>query len=416
MRVTVSAKNAYGSRRATSGRYPATRTVAAPPLTSVNAVSAGRSHSCALLSDGTVECWGSGVSGQLGAVPEASGSTPVAAHGISNATGVSAGDGFSCAALASGKVKCWGLNDSGQLGDGVSDHGHHITPSIVRSDGRTVSWDYSATPVEVRGIKTAVSVSVGYRHSCALLSDGAVECWGNNSEGELGNGKTKSSSTPVAVNGIKGAIQVSAGYYHSCALLAKGTVECWGDGWFGQLGNKAHITSSIPVAVAGIADATEISTGAVHTCARLSDGRVACWGGNEDGDLGSGTATDSPIPVEVKGLRSATSVSAGDELTCALLSGGTVKCWGWNVNGELGDGASNHGHRDSLGADFSPTPVPVAGITSATEVGAGDVHVCARLANGTARCWGNNGWKQLGNGALKSSSVPVEVIARVKGK
>ena len=181
-------------------------------------------------------------------------------------------------------------------------------------------------------------VAAGIQHSCAVLSDGTVNCWGSNFSGQLGDGSTTDSTSPVIVDGITIATQVSAGADHSCALLSGGTVKCWGNNGDGQLGDGTTTNSSSPVSVSGITNATQISAGYQHSCALLTGGTVKCWGYNGYGQLGDGTPTDSSSPVSVTGITTATQVSASETHTCALLSDGTVKCWGANDDGELGDG------------------------------------------------------------------------------
>jgi len=349
------------------------------PTTGGPAIATGYTHACALLTGGTVKCWGYNGFGQLGNGTTTQSTTPVSVSGITTAVMISAGAYHTCAFLADGTVKCWGYNGYGQLGNGTTTQ--------------------STTPVAVSGITTATDVSAGYIHTCARLSDGTVKCWGYNGYGQLGNGTTTQSTTPVAVSGITTATMVSAGVYHTCARLSDGTAKCWGNNVYGQLGNGTTTQSTTPVSVSGITTATMVSAGAYYTCARLSDGTAKCWGSNLNGRLGNGTATDSSTPVSVSGMTTATAVSAGWNQTCALLSDGTVKCWGNNVYGQLGNGTTI----------TSYTPVSVSGISTATGVASGGWYACARLSDATAKCWGQNSNGQLGNGTPTNSSVPVLV-------
>ena len=246
-------------------------------------VSAGYRHTCAVLSGGTVKCWGGGSYGQLGnGSTTSSQTTPVSVSSISTATSVSAGDSHTCAVLSGGTVKCWGGGSYGQLGNG----------STTSSQ---------TTPVSVSSISTATSVSAGDSHTCAVLSGGTVKCWGYGGYGQLGNGSiTSSQTTPVSVNSISTATSVSAGDYHTCAALSGGTVKCWGYGGYGQLGNGSTSSQTTPVSVSSISTATSVSAGDYHTCAVLSGGTVKCWGGGYSGQLGNGSTSSQTTPVSVR--------------------------------------------------------------------------------------------------------------------
>ena len=247
---------------------------------------------------------------------------------------IALGEGHSCIMLTGGTVKCWGYNLYGQLGNGTLGSGTD-----------------SPTPVDVSGITTAASIALGAYHSCALLTDGTVKCWGRDHKGQLGNGDetTADSATPVDVSGITTATSLAPGgsqpNYHSCALLTGGTVKCWGSGYYGQLGNEITGTtadSATPVDVTGITTATSIAVGGQFSCAVLTDGTVKCWGENIYGQLGNGTTTPqtSTTPVDVSGITTATSIALGHAHACALLTDGAVMCWGYNDKGQLGDGTS----------------------------------------------------------------------------
>jgi len=190
-----------------------------------------------------------------------------------------------CAVLDSGSVKCWGDNWSGQLGDGST-------------------IDDSNIPVDVLGITNAVDISAGGAHTCAVLDSGSVKCWGANWSGQLGDGSTSyENNVPVDVVGISDAISISAGNRHTCALLSSGAVKCWGDNEYGQLGDGSTIWySNVPVDVVGINDAISISAGDDHTCALLSSGAVKCWGNDHYGQLGNGIFGYSNVPVDVVGI------------------------------------------------------------------------------------------------------------------
>jgi alpha-tubulin suppressor-like RCC1 family protein len=210
-----------------------------------------------------------------------------------------------------------------------------------------------STPADVIGISTATAVTVGYRHFCALLRDGAVLCWGDNASGQLGNGTTTSSSTPQAVPGVR-ATAIAAGALYTCAVLFDGTMKCWGNAFDGALGNGAvsYAATPNPVAVPGVSGAIAVAAGYTHTCAVLADHTMRCWGNNFYGQLGNGmrnrTPAAVPSPVKVSGIASAVTVTAGFDYTCARLIDGTFKCWGHNTFGQLTNGTTTD----------SPIPVP----------------------------------------------------------
>jgi hypothetical protein len=350
-------------------------------------------HACALASGGSVRCWGINSAGELGDGTTTDRAMPVTVLGISNAVSVTAGFERTCAVLSDGTIQCWGSNFMGQLGNGTTED--------------------SAVPVTVSGITNAIGIATGDGtdvagdgsgkapgHTCALLSTGSVQCWGQNVSGELGDDTTTDSSVPVSVSDITTAVAVAAGYQHSCAALADGTVRCWGANWYGELGNGTTTDSSVPVTVSDITNAVGVAAGGLNSCALLRDGSVKCWGYNGNGELGNGTTTDSSVPVPVSGITTGVAVAVGGGHVCAMLSDGAIRCWGSNYIGQLG----NNG-----GLEPSPLPLLVYGIATATGVAAGEMETCATLSDGSVQCWGLLCYGELCSGAMTDSPVPVPV-------
>jgi alpha-tubulin suppressor-like RCC1 family protein len=334
------------------------------------AISAGVGDTCDLLATGIADCWGFNNYGELGNGTYEYSAPALPVSGLSGATAIAAGGYSTCAVLAGGTVDCWGYNFDGELGDGTTS-GPQICP-VNQED-----IPCSTTPVAVSGLSGATAVSGG---PCALLIGGTVDCWGDNSNGQLGDGTTTDSSTPVAVSGLSGVTAIASGNGQNCALLTGGTVDCRGWNFTGELGNGTTTDSSTPVAVSGLTGVTAIGAGDSHTCAVLTGGTVDCWGDNSNGQLGDGTTTVSSTPVSVSGLTGVTAVTGGFNYTCALLTGGTVDCWGSNDNGQLGDGTTTD----------SSTPVAVSGLSGVTAIASGFSHTCAILTGGAVDCWGSD--------------------------
>jgi alpha-tubulin suppressor-like RCC1 family protein len=254
-------------------------------------------------------------------------------------------------------------------------------------------------------------IAAGRSHTCALMEGGGVKCWGQNSVGELGDGTTTNRNRPVDVSGLSsGVVALVAGGRHTCALMGSGEVMCWGWNELGQLGDGTTINRLTPVPVTGLAaPVTALSAGGGHTCA-LSGGAALCWGSNFFGQLGNGTTTTTPnpTPVPVTDLASgATALAAGGEHTCALMTGGGAKCWGYNTSGQLGA---------TTGTYYSSVPVDVVDLGGqATALVAGGDHTCARMSDSGAKCWGANGWGQLGDGTMTGRITPAYVSGLTSG-
>ena len=294
------------------------------------AVSTGSQHTCAILNDDSLVCWGANSSSQLGDGSTTDRNTPVGVNLEDGMTAValSAGKTHTCAILNDDSLVCWGGNGNSQLGDG-SNTKRNTPVSVDLGDGMT-----------------AVAVSAGETHTCAILNDDSLKCWGDNTSGRLGDGSTTSRLTPVSVDLGDGvtAKALSAGGTHTCAILNDDSLVCWGFNFFGQLGDGSTTDRNTPVEV-NLGDgvsAKAVGAGSHHTCAILNDDSLVCWGANGSGQLGDGSTTDRSTPVGVNlgdGV-SAVALSTGSNHTCAILNDGSPLCWGANGNGRLGDGSS----------------------------------------------------------------------------
>ena len=320
------------------------------------AIAAGAFHTCALVDDGSVRCWGFGGDGRLGygnAATIGDDETPGSAGPVNLGSGrtavaISAGGGHTCALLDDGSVRCWGFGGDGRLGYGNRQAvGDDETPGSVG-------------PVDLGAGRTAKAISAGRDHTCAVLDDGSVLCWGLGNDGRLGYGNTAAvgdnetpgSAGPVQLGAGRTAKAISAGFGHTCALLDDDSVRCWGYGANGRLGYASTVNigddeapgSAGPVQLGAGRSAKAISAGDAHSCALLDDDSIRCWGFAEHGRLGYANLADvgddetpgSAGPVDLGAGRGAVAVSAGGRHTCARLDDGNVRCWGSGFAGRLG--------------------------------------------------------------------------------
>jgi len=380
----------------------------APPAsgTTVTQIEAGDSHTCVLLSGGTVRCWGQAGYGQLGygntnAIGDNETPATVGDVEVGGAVAQIATGGYhTCALLTNGSVRCWGQGNNGQLGYGRTNGiGDNETPASVGD-------------VPVGGNVTLIAA--GASHTCAVLTNGSVRCWGSGSMGQLGYGRTNDigdNETPASVGDVPvggNVTHISLGQQHTCAVLVGGTVRCWGAGTNGRLGyaNTNNIGDNETPASAGNVTiggpVSQVAAGQSHTCALLTNGSVRCWGGSTGGRLGFGTGIssvgDNETPasvgdVPVGGI--AHQIATGSYHTCAVLSDGGLRCWGTGSSGQLG-----YGNTDDIGDNETPASVgnvPVGGAVA--QIATGQMHTCALLVGGAVRCWGfgSPGWLGYGN-------------------
>lgn len=399
-----------------SAALPSATAAADGDLPAVTAVAAGGDHTCALLDNGEVRCWGNGSLGALGygntesigddEAPAEAGSVDLGGK----ATAIVAASNSTCALLDDGTVRCWGFGAVGQLGYGNKENiGDDETPA-------------EAGPVDLDGpFRVAVALTAGANHVCALLDNGSVMCWGSGGFGRLGYGsfdnvgddETPADVGPVNVGGTR-VTTIAAGLFHTCALLSDTSVRCWGFGQEGALGygNTKAIgddetpATAGPVNVGGSGVVTALTAGGSQTCAFVPSlpGGVRCWGANDHGQLGTGNTVrigdnETPAAAAPMTLGSTPSaISIGRFHACGVFEGRGLRCWGRGSSGQLG-----YANVSDVGAGG---PVQDAGTVDlgggATMVSSGFLHTCAVLDTGSVTCWGEGSKGRLGYGDTKT--------------
>ncbi|MGP3957685.1 RCC1 domain-containing protein [Nonomuraea sp. 3N208] len=302
---------------------------------------------------------------------------------------VGVGAGAASAAPGS-EVRTWGRNQFGQPGNDSTEH-NNVPVTALLPAGTTIT-----------------QIDGGYGYTVALTSDGQVWAWGENPNGQLGNGTTNGSPVPVRVALPAGTTitAIAAGDDHTLALTSTGSLLAWGYNDFGQVGDGSTIdrNAPVPVALPTGTTITAIGAGAGHSLAVTSTGRVLAWGYNNTGQLGIGNTNDSVLPVEVPlpGDVTLTAVEGGSAHSLALTSTGQLWSWGWNTYGQLGNDTTTQ----------SNVPVQVNLPTGTTVTAITAAHGWFNLAvdsTGRLLAWGDNSYGQLGNGTTTQSNVPIQV-------
>jgi len=395
------------------------------------ALAAGEEHVCALLDNATVKCWGDNGYGQLGQGdtddrgddPDEMGDNLAAVDLGTGRTAVAitAGEFNVCAILDNATVKCWGDNVEGQLGQGDQED---------RGDDPDEMGDNLAA-IDLGAGRTAVAIGSGYRHSCALLDDATVKCWGRSSYGQLGQGDEEDRGddpdemgenlAAIDLGTDRTAVAIATTDDFVCALLDDTTLKCWGDNNYGQLGqgdeedrgdDPDEMGDNLPAIDLGTGrTAVAIGTGADHICALLDDATVKCWGDNGQGQLGQdgtdrndrgddpGEMGDNLAAVDLGIGRTASAISVGGEYTCVILGDTKALCWGRNRYGQLGQG--DNARRGGTASPIFASAAQAASLgtgRTATAISTGAYHSCALLDDATVKCWGNNWAGQLGLG------------------
>jgi alpha-tubulin suppressor-like RCC1 family protein len=397
------------------GLVPAGAEAQPPPeatLTGITRLSVGPGHTCFRLTSGQVRCAGYNVEGALGnggggeedlavLVQNSAGTA-----GLSGVTQVANGGSHTCAVLTNHQVRCWGWDEYGQLGDGTAGGSSNRPVRVVGVNGT--------------GSLTGVTqIAAGGVSTCARLSSGQARCWGDNGNGQLGNGSTNPSAHPVVVQNpagtgpLSGIAQVVVGSDGAaCARLTSGQARCWGTQYEGTLGNgqatgtrMRPVTVKNPAGTGPLTGVAQLAAGPSRVCAVLESHQARCWG---LGPLGNGRATSSNLPVVVRAVSGAGPLTGVTQIaiggtgslnggiegrgghTCALVSGGgrQVRCWGKNTAGQLGTGVQ--GEQLALRPVVVQRPDGNGPLTGATQISSAYRFTCVRLTSGQARCWGQN--------------------------
>jgi alpha-tubulin suppressor-like RCC1 family protein len=363
----------------------ATAPVASKVSPGVVAFAAGNEHLCVILVDGTASCWGNGANGANGDGTSLGRTLPgPPVQGVADAVEIAAGNQFACAAIVDGTIRCWGDNQFGE-------HGNQTTaPSGTDS------------VIGIAGNALARGVTAGNRYTCGRRNNGDAACWGSGTHGQLGDSASTTSPAPVAVTSLSRVLGLSAGTgSHTCAVDTRGSIECWGNNSHGQLGNGTTTDSNQPVTVKSQVQFVAVAAGDLHTCAITVTGIILCWGANDRGQLGNGSTVDSSVPVRAIGVISgAVAITTGNKFSCALIADGSARCWGDNTSDQLGDGGAE---------PFASSMQSVPGLAGIVGMAAGAAHACAVTASGTALCWGDNSRGQIGNNSTQRATLPTTV-------
>ncbi len=344
-------------------------------------LSAGGFHTCAIVDDGRLACWGSNQERQLGRSDGSSQGEPAFVDGLESVEEVSAGWWYTCAIANSDQLRCWGHNAEGQLGIGSSGE------PIVQ-------------PQSVSGVNSAQQVAAGHSHGCAVHDGGAVSCWGAAYDGQLGHGEsgTDVGLSPQSVEGIDGSSTVtdlSAGWSFSAAIVS-GELRMWGDNEYQKLGRPGDEYEPTPV-VAEVHDGvpTFVSAGWHHSCAVFDGEEVRCWGSNESGQLGHDSSDSEEFVVDLP-VHSSVEVDAGWGAHSCAMSNLGLYCWGNNDSGQLGGGG---GLDEVVRQAVEVFDEPMA------DVAVGHSHSCGLKESGEVYCWGSNSQGQLGVGESQGDSA-----------
>ena len=363
-------------------------------------IAAGTYNGCAILENQSMVCWGDNEYGQLGDGTTTGSAVPIYVNVAANETPVevTVGQVTACALMESGNIYCWGSGYYGKMGNGEP-----WNDDYVNTEMRQVLLP------EGQGGQT-VSISGG--HICTILNNGDVYCWGRGNQGQLGYGGTSNRNIPAKVNlpGQRSAIAISTGTFMTCAITTDGMGYCWGENDEGQLGNgTTNSRQMTPVEVLFPSGYTpvSISAGDDFACALMDNRKVMCWGENNDGRLGQGPlATDdetTPVWVSMENSETAHFLDIGTKSACMILDSEETKCWGTNEEGQIGQGDTD--------IDYYSTPTEVNGSYDFVALSINSDTICAITSNAEGYCWGDNEAGQTGRGSIDTNEpTPGEIL------
>lgn len=346
-----------------------------------------------LAGTGNLYAWGDNTHYDFGNGTNTSSSTPVVTGTNTDWTMIgSSGVNYACG-IRAGSLLCWGDRGNGKIGDGGATAGTQTTPTPVFGGFSDWTHVYGANG-----------------HVCGIRSTGLAYCWGNGTEGEMGDGTNNvSNPSPVLVGGgFSDWKKIAGGSVSNCAIRGTGLMYCWGTDSGDALGNGAAGNSFTPSPVSdgGATDWTEITGAGWSHCGLRATGRAYCWGANTQGQLGDGSTSNRDVPVEVSGGHTDwNSISLGAETACGLRGTGNAWCWGFNTYGQLGDGSTTN----------SSVPVQVSGAYTDwaaidTNPGSLNYNTCGLRNNGSFYCWGGNNAGQVGDGTTTQRTIPTQVL------
>lgn len=364
-------------------------------------VSVGDQHSCAILADNSLWCWGANNAGQLGInTQDASKDVPTRVP-LESWEAVSAGSSHTCGITTGGHLYCWGETTNGRLGQS--------NPSNPRQPVKIDEGPF-------------IAVAAGGAHSCAVKEGGDLYCWGFNNSGQVGDGTNENKSEPTLIAPPEAGrpwMSVTAGEAHTCAIgeTASGPrAYCWGDASNGRLGNdQASGVETTPTMAEGAlrnANTHTISAGAAHTCATASVSntrRSYCWGVGASGRLGTGNDQNFQIPDRVEGNDKFETITAGKEHSCGIMENGEAYCWGENIRGQLGIDSEEN-------TALSPTEIAMPFGLGLKAISAGSEHTCGIGTNDRLYCWGRYEQGRLGIAGVADKVAEPEMVTWPQGE